>query len=343
MRIEQQILSLGITILLLGCSGENKEKNDQLIVQKTKEALGDENESGCDSDEKKSNKECSEISSSSSSFILEKLAKNSTNIEKEILIENGENIIKKEVIVEKSKNIIETNKTKEEESSLRGQLNTLLIDMSKEEEEQKKDDSVNDLESLVTKVSQIIKQDSNQIAESLENLVDYSYSKTENPKSIKEQLSSLVEEVEVSKLNREDIESKLLLLVGGAEQTKINREEIENRLLLLVGDATQSQKQTKESLEHLVTSAEAEGTELAKRLASSIIEDVAQKKIRILRAEDTFIEIQVKAGDSLSSLATKYYGSPNKYNIIVDANKEKLGNRNIIYSGTKLIIPKLEN
>jgi len=306
MRITEKILLLGIALILLGCGGE-KEDNHKPIAQQTKKVLGETNESGCDSEEAKESEECSD--NSSSSFILKSLSKNENT---------------------------------KEDSSLREQLDTLLDDISQEEktENQAKDD----LESLVTKVGDMIEKDSSKVAEGLESLVD-SYDKQENSKSVRDKLVSLVEGVESSKLKREEVEAKLLSLVGEVESKKLKKEEVEEKLLALVGDASknekQSLKQTQLSLESLVSSAEKEGTKEAKRLASSIIKDVSKKKIKILRTEDTFVEILVQSGDSLSALATKYYGDATKYKIIYEANRDKIGNKNTIYPGTTLVIPKI--
>jgi len=304
--MQNRIISLGIAIMLLGCGGD-KEETHQSITEKTKEALGDNStESGCDGDKANENEECSE-DSSSSSFILNALTKESN----------------------------ESNQTQNDDSSLRGQLNTLLEDISQEE-----NSTQNNLESLVTQVGELIENNSSKVAEGLESLVE-TYDKQENSKSVKDELQSLVDGVENSKLNREDIESKLLSLVGSVEDKKLKREEVEAQLLSLVGDATKNRKNTKESLESLVSSAEQEGTTTAKRLASSIIDDVAKKKIKILKTEDDFVVIQVQSGDSLSALAKKYYGDATKYKLILEANRDKIGNKNTIYPGITLVIPKL--
>ena len=47
----------------------------------------------------------------------------------------------------------------------------------------------------------------------------------------------------------------------------------------------------------------------------------------------------VKAGDTLSKLATQFYNSPDKWEKIFQANKELLKNPNYIYIGMKLMIP----
>jgi LysM repeat protein len=47
----------------------------------------------------------------------------------------------------------------------------------------------------------------------------------------------------------------------------------------------------------------------------------------------------VKSGDSLWSIAKKYYGDGAKYNKIYNANKDKIKNPALIMSGQKLVIP----
>ena len=49
----------------------------------------------------------------------------------------------------------------------------------------------------------------------------------------------------------------------------------------------------------------------------------------------------VEKGDWLSKIAQKYYGDPNKYNVIFEANKPMLSDPDKIYPGQVLRIPKL--
>ena len=310
MKTENKILFLGLAVAILGCGAE-KEQNSEISVNQNREEIVANNSTiGCNSEESKELEECTQ--NNSASLILEKLAEEDNS----------------------SKEIVD--KVEEKETPLRGQLNTLLDDMSE-------DESKDNLESLVAKVNEIIENDSDSVAKDIENIVNSSYINDSSSKSIRDELIGFVDSIEGSKLNREEIESKLLSLVSGIESSKIKREEVESEILLLVGDAENSKKETRKNLESLVNSAEEDGTDESIRLASSIINDVATKKIKILRAEDKFIEIEVKAGDSLSALATKYYGDARKYKIIVEANLNKLKNKNDIYPGTKLIIPKLKN
>lgn len=47
----------------------------------------------------------------------------------------------------------------------------------------------------------------------------------------------------------------------------------------------------------------------------------------------------VQPGDTLWAIAKKYYGNGNQYPKIVNANKDKIKNPNLIYPGQKLVIP----
>lgn len=47
----------------------------------------------------------------------------------------------------------------------------------------------------------------------------------------------------------------------------------------------------------------------------------------------------VASGDTLWAIAKKYYGNGAQYSKIIDANKDKIKNPNLIYPGLKLVIP----
>ena len=48
----------------------------------------------------------------------------------------------------------------------------------------------------------------------------------------------------------------------------------------------------------------------------------------------------VKKGDTLSKIAQQFYGSSKKWRRIVDANKDKLGQSQVLKAGMTLVIPK---
>lgn len=48
----------------------------------------------------------------------------------------------------------------------------------------------------------------------------------------------------------------------------------------------------------------------------------------------------VKPGDSLSKISREFYGDPNKYEKIFDANRDKLSDPNKVRPGEELVIPE---
>ena len=51
----------------------------------------------------------------------------------------------------------------------------------------------------------------------------------------------------------------------------------------------------------------------------------------------------VESGDTLGKIAKQYYGKPNKYMHIFNANTDKLKNPDLIHPGQELVIPHLED
>lgn len=49
----------------------------------------------------------------------------------------------------------------------------------------------------------------------------------------------------------------------------------------------------------------------------------------------------IKPGDTLSAIAKQFYGDPNKYQAIFEANREVIKDANLIFPGQKIRIPKL--
>ncbi len=48
----------------------------------------------------------------------------------------------------------------------------------------------------------------------------------------------------------------------------------------------------------------------------------------------------IKSGDTLSAIAKQFYGDPNQYPKIFDANREVIKDANLIFPGQKIRIPK---
>ena len=70
-------------------------------------------------------------------------------------------------------------------------------------------------------------------------------------------------------------------------------------------------------------------------------EPVAQKK-PVAKAEVKTQTYTVKKGDTLSKIAQQFYGSSKKWRRIVDANKDKLGQSQVLRTGMTLVIPPKE-
>lgn len=50
----------------------------------------------------------------------------------------------------------------------------------------------------------------------------------------------------------------------------------------------------------------------------------------------------VQEGESLSQIAEKYYGNPEKSQLIYDANQDQIDNPDLIHTGQRLFIPGAE-
>ncbi|MCK5854525.1 MAG: LysM peptidoglycan-binding domain-containing protein [Sulfurovaceae bacterium] len=227
--------------------------------------------------------------------------------------------------------ILETLGKIEEKSQLRGKLNELLGEIAKDED--RNYDIKRELEDMVSQTD--ISKSTNNVKKDLQELVG----------SLDELGELNEEEMKLGHLDIEDvidIKNELELLVAGTDEAK--REQIELKFESLVNETLKEEERLKQStktLNQLVDLAEEDGSKVAKQFAHSIIEDISSKKIAILEAEETHIVIEVKQGDNLSSLAKRYYGDPNKYLLIYNANRDKIESNSIIYPGIRLIIPKL--
>jgi len=62
-------------------------------------------------------------------------------------------------------------------------------------------------------------------------------------------------------------------------------------------------------------------------------------QMNVLKLEPEAQYHEVQKGDNLSKISKQYYGDPNKYNVIFEANKPMLTHPDKIYPGQKLRIP----
>ena len=70
--------------------------------------------------------------------------------------------------------------------------------------------------------------------------------------------------------------------------------------------------------------------------------DAAAQKKPVAKAEGKQQTYTVKKGDTLSKIAQQFYGSSKKWRRIVDANKDKLGQSQVLRAGMTLMIPPKE-
>ena len=86
--------------------------------------------------------------------------------------------------------------------------------------------------------------------------------------------------------------------------------------------------------------ASAEALEKAALIAGNV-EGIKNVEIEGVRDDDESNYYTIVSGDNLSKISKKFYGDPNKYNVIFEANKEVIKDANLIYPGQKIRIPKL--
>jgi len=59
------------------------------------------------------------------------------------------------------------------------------------------------------------------------------------------------------------------------------------------------------------------------------------------RTAEGTLRVVIREGDTLSSLARQYYGTPSAYQMIIDANRDTIRNPDRILPGTLLILPQV--
>ena len=87
--------------------------------------------------------------------------------------------------------------------------------------------------------------------------------------------------------------------------------------------------------------ASAEAMEKAVLLAGNV-QGVADVKIEGLQTPPVTEKVEyyiIKKGDTLSAIAKQFYGKPNDYPKIFEANREVIKDANLIYPGQKIRIP----
>ena len=77
-------------------------------------------------------------------------------------------------------------------------------------------------------------------------------------------------------------------------------------------------------------------------LLAGNVQGVADVKIEGLQTPPVTEKVEyyiIKKGDTLSAIAKQFYGKPNDYPRIFEANREVIKDANLIYPGQKIRIP----
>ena len=88
--------------------------------------------------------------------------------------------------------------------------------------------------------------------------------------------------------------------------------------------------------------ASAEALEKAVLMAGNV-KGVSEVKVDHLEAPPQTAEVEfyvIEKGDTLSAIAKQFYGDPNAYPRIVEANREVIKDADLIYPGQKIRLPK---
>jgi len=130
-----------------------------------------------------------------------------------------------------------------------------------------------------------------------------------------------------------DAGKKLLGL--GNDEENIKKEILENNDTMPIENLD-----VKIDGDKIVLAGDADSETKAKAaLIAGNIEGISEVTFEGINEEDEYYEIQ--SGDNLSKVSKKFYGTPNKYIQIFEANKEVIKDMDKIYPGQKIRIPKL--
>jgi len=159
--------------------------------------------------------------------------------------------------------------------------------------------------------------------------------------SIMEENKSLKNDKNISKKNiinivsiRDKIIDKLEKIVSSYKEN-----EYKNNDERLIG-TLDIDKVNIADLENIVAEAEKDKSKIEKEIEILIEDESKNKQIEDNSTEITINQnIKVKYGDTLSSLALEYYDDASKYTKIYQANKDKIKENYIIYTGMTLLIP----
>src|SRR5574344_10938 len=127
---------------------------------------------------------------------------------------------------------------------------------------------------------------------------------------------------------------KKLLGLGNDEQN------VKNEILESSSTMPIENLEVKVEGDKIILSGDASPEDKAKAaLIAGNIKGVKEVVFEGTQEDDQYYEI--KAGDNLSKISKEFYGNPNHYLKLFEANKEVIKDMNLIYPGQKIRIPKL--
>jgi hypothetical protein len=192
----------------------------------------------------------------------------------------------------------------------------------------------------------------NRLKEGLEHLVE----KSNRRKQIKDKIDTIVNSASVDIDNIHEkkiatppdvskdvkrIKESLEELVESTNHSKSVKIKQEIEKLIEKSVDKENIKNTKKRLEYLVEEIESNKDSKLTNMAEALIDDIATKKVDIIKETDKYFLIRVKKGDSLSLLAQRYYRDSKKFKIIYEANRDKLNSSYELYPNMILKIPKI--
>ena len=207
--------------------------------------------------------------------------------------------------------ISNTVETKKEINSVSNALATLVGDI----EPKSKLNTQKSLEFLVASASEFADSDEKSIG-----TFDI-----EKFSSTWQELQSLVDNSEETQIKQKNLRKNLEVLVVSASTDDENIEKVEKKVKALLDISTNAPSVAQTNF------------------ANTVMSDMSNKTIDLLEANSQWIKIKIRSGDTLSTYADKYYGDPNKYHIIYEANKDVIGENYVIHVGSTLIIPTLNS
>lgn len=98
-----------------------------------------------------------------------------------------------------------------------------------------------------------------------------------------------------------------------------------------------SQAAAQTAVEPVVTIEKKEKTQKIAKAKTK--KQAAADKLTLVTSPDSPVYV-VQKGDTLSRISQRYYGTPNRWKAIYDANRDRIANMNQLKVGTALVIPK---